>query len=160
MGSADDTGTVAALSGAVGIGRLDGTPNGAVMRLDDAIRRRGFRRWYERQLYEGCAYLVTGLLALFMMALAIEVIPFRQSVGGMLALLAIGAAGGIICIVSWRRFTLLLFRAEHVAERASCPSCRVYAKFLIEQAHDTPDAVAGCMLQVRCRACGHRWSIA
>jgi hypothetical protein len=38
--------------------------------LDEAIRKRGFRRWYERQLCESHAHLVTGLLSLIMMAIA------------------------------------------------------------------------------------------
>ena len=129
------------------------------MRLDDAIRRRGFRRWYERQLYEGYAYLVTGLLALIMMAIALEVIAVRQSPGGLLSLLAIGAAGGTICVFAWRQFAFMLFRAEYVAERATCRGCGVYAKFVIDGAGDAPQAVTGCTLQVHCRLCGHRWSI-
>ena len=96
------------------------------MRLDEAIRRRGFRRWYERQLYEAYAYLVTGLLALIMMAIALEVIAFRQSVAGFLALLCVGAIGGATCVFSWRRFTTMLGFAEYIAEQAVCPSCRVY----------------------------------
>ncbi|MFO1323295.1 MAG: hypothetical protein U1F15_04440 [Burkholderiales bacterium] len=129
------------------------------MRLDDAIRRRGFRRWYERQLYEGHAYLVTGLLALIMMALAIEVIAFRQSFGGLVALLAIGAAGGVVCVFAWRQFTFLLARAEYVAERATCPGCRAYAKFSIDRVDDVPDSVTGCTLHVHCRVCSHGWRI-
>ncbi len=41
------------------------------MRLDDAIRRRGFRRWYEQQLIDGHLWLVTGFLALIMMLIAL-----------------------------------------------------------------------------------------
>ena len=63
------------------------------MGLSDSIRRRGFRRWHERQLIESHAYLVTGLLALIMMAIAIEMIDFRQSAQGLLALLLVGAGG-------------------------------------------------------------------
>ncbi len=130
------------------------------MRLDDEIRRRGFRRWYERQLVEGHVWLVTGLLALIMMAIALEVGGFRQSAAGFAALLAIGAAGGALCVFAWRRFTALLFRAEHVAGQATCPSCHAYAKFTIERASEAPDSVAQCALDVRCRACGSRWTIA
>jgi hypothetical protein len=129
------------------------------MRLDEAIRRRGFRRWHERQLYEAHAYLVTGLLALIMMAIALEVIAFRQSAAGFLALLTIGAAGGATCVFAWRRFTIMLAFAEYVAEQAVCPACRVYARFAIDRAVDAPDSVTGCALDVRCRACGHTWSI-
>lgn len=130
------------------------------MRLDDAIRRDGFRRWYERQLYEGHAYLVTGFLALIMMAIALEVISFRDSAAGLFALVAIGAAGGALCVFAWRQFTALLARAEYVAERAVCPACRVYAKFTIERADDAPESVCGCTLAVRCRSFGHAWTIA
>jgi hypothetical protein len=129
------------------------------MRLDEAIRRRGFRRWHERQLYEAHAYLVTGLLALIMMAIALEVIAFRESVAGFLALLMVGAVGGATCVFAWRRFTVMLGFAEYVAEQAVCPACRVYARFAVDRAVDAPDSVTGCALDVRCRACGHTWSI-
>jgi hypothetical protein len=130
------------------------------MRLDEAIRRRGFRRWYERQLYESHAYLVTGLLALIMMAIALEVIAFRESAAGFLLLLTIGAAGGATCVFTWRRFTAMLGYAEYVAEQAVCPACHVFARFTIDRAADAPDSLAGCTLDVRCRACGHAWTIA
>ncbi len=129
------------------------------MRLDDAIRQRGFRRWYERQLYEGHAYLVTGFLALIMMAIALETIEFRRSAASALALLAIGFAGGALCLFAWRQFTQLLARAEYLAERATCAACRTYARFIVDGAVDKPTAVAGCTLHVRCRACGHCWNI-
>jgi hypothetical protein len=130
------------------------------MGLSDAIRRRGFRRWHERQLIESHAYLVTGLLALIMMAIAIEMIDFRQSVQGLLALLLVGAAGSALTLHAWRQFTFLLARAEYLAGHATCPSCRTYARFAIDRVDDNPQAVAGCTLHVRCRKCGHGWSIA
>jgi len=40
------------------------------MPLDEAIRKRGLRRWYERQLCDGHAHLVTGLLSLITIAIA------------------------------------------------------------------------------------------
>lgn len=129
------------------------------MPLDEAIRRRGFRRWYERQLYEGFAWLMTGLLALIMMALALEVIAFRDSFAGMVALLAVGAAGGAICMFAWRRFTVMLGFAEYMAEQAVCPACRVYARFAIERSGPAAETVSGCRVHVRCRACAHAWSI-
>jgi Zn ribbon nucleic-acid-binding protein len=130
------------------------------MGLSDAIRRRGFRRWYERQLIEGHAYLVTGLLALIMMAISIEMIDFRQSAQGLIALLMVGAAGSALTLFAWRQFTFLLARAEYLAGRATCPACRTYARFAIDRVDDNPQAVAGCTLHVQCRKCGHQWSIA
>ncbi len=130
------------------------------MRLDDAIRRRGFRRWYEGQLYESHAYLVTGFLALIMMAVALEVVDFRNSWSGILALVLVGGAGGAICLFAWRQFTRILAQAEYVAERATCPHCHVYARFVIDRGEEHPQAVGGCVLHVRCRACGDGWRIA
>jgi hypothetical protein len=144
-------------AGNVGIAGPAAAP--LTMPLATAIRKYGFRRWYSRQLVEGHAHLVTGLLALIMMAIALEEIEFRHSFAGWLTLLAIAAAGGGLCLVAWRQFSRVLFRAEHLAERASCPQCRVYARFDVEASRENPDAVAGCALDVRCRGCGQRWTI-
>ncbi len=129
------------------------------MRLDDAIRQRGFRRWYERQLYESHAYLVTGFLALIMMGIALEVVDFRQSAAGYFYLLAIAAVGGAICVYAWRQFTTLLGRAEFVAGHATCPGCGTYAKFTITRAVDQPESMTGCALHVRCKTCGSDWQL-
>ena len=129
------------------------------MLLDEAISKRGFRRWYERQLYQSHALLVTGLLSLIMMAIAIEMIEFRRTAAGLLALVSIAAVGGGLCLYAWRRFTDLLFRAEYLAERATCAACKVYGRFDILSAKEAADSPAGCSLDVRCRACGHAWSI-
>lgn len=129
------------------------------MRLDDAIRKRGFRRWYERQLVDGHLWLVTGFLALIMMLIAIEVVPVRRSAAGLLLLTLIALAGGGICVVAWRRFTRTLFVAEHLAGQAVCPGCAAYARFTIEAAAEAPEAVAGWRLALRCRQCGTAWTL-
>lgn len=130
------------------------------MSLPDAIRQRGFRRWYERQLIEGHAYLVTGLLAMIMMAISLEMIEFRQSAKGFAVLLLVGAAGCGLTMFAWRQFTYLLARAEYMAERATCQSCNAYGRFAIRRADDNPQAVGGFTLHVECRKCGHLWTIA
>jgi hypothetical protein len=129
------------------------------MAFDDALRQRGFRRWYERQLIESHAYLVTGLLALIMMAVALEVTELRASAASFLLLVAIAAAGGIVCVFAWRRFNETLFRAEALAEQAVCPGCGTYARFEVVSARDAPDTVSGRDLLVRCRQCAHEWRI-
>ena len=58
------------------------------MNVDADIGAHGFRRWYERQLAEGFAYLTTGVLSLIMTAIAIEMLEFRSSAAGLLALVA------------------------------------------------------------------------
>jgi hypothetical protein len=127
--------------------------------LSATIGERGFRRWYERQLVESFAHMITGVLSLIMMAIAIEMLEFRATAGGWIALAAIAAAGGGLCVFSWRRFHRQLARAEYLAEQATCSQCRTYGRFGVVAAHDQPDAPAGCSLDVRCNACGNAWTI-
>ncbi len=130
------------------------------MSLPDAIRQRGFRRWHERQLIEGHAYLVTGLLAMLMMAISLEMIDFQHSIKGFAVLLLVGAGGCALTMFAWRQFTWLIARAEYMAQHATCEACHVYGRFAIQRADDNPQAVGGCTLHVECRKCGHRWTIA
>jgi hypothetical protein len=129
------------------------------MALDDDLRQRGFRRWYERQLIESHAYLVTGFLALIMMAVALEVIEFRSSAANLVFLVAVAAAGGVVCVAAWRRFNVTLFRAEALAEQAVCAQCDTYGRFDVVSAHDSPETVSGRVVHVRCRKCAHEWRI-
>ena len=129
------------------------------MAFDDALRQRGFRRWYERQLIESHAYLVTGFLALIMMAIALEVTEFHSSAANLLFLVAVAGVGGVVCVAAWRRFNATLFRAEALAEQAVCAGCGTYARFEVVSAHDSPDTVSGQVVHVRCRQCAHEWRI-
>ena len=129
------------------------------MLIDDALRQRGFRRWYERQLIEGHAYLVTGFLSLIMMALALETIAFRESIGNALTLILIAGAGGWLVIFALNRFKVLLMQAEALAGQAVCSQCRAYGRFDVIEAHDSADALFGRCLTVRCRGCMHEWSM-
>jgi hypothetical protein len=129
------------------------------MPIPDAIRKRGFRRWYERQLYESHAHLITGLLCLIAMAVAVEMIEFRKSIGGLLALVAIAAAGCGLCLYTWLRFTQRLALAEYLAARATCAGCNAYGRFEVLAANPELASPAGCVLEVRCRNCGHEWRI-
>ena len=127
------------------------------MPIDVALRRTGFRRWYERQLIESHAYLVTGFLSLIMMGVALEMIEFRESLGNALMLVAISGVGGLLCIHAWLRFQSLLSRAETLAEQAVCADCRTYGRFEVVSAHDSAEALTGRLLTVRCRQCAHEW---
>lgn len=120
----------------------------------------GFRQWYERQLAEAFAYLGTGILSLIMTALALEMLEFRSTAAGLVALTAIAAAGGGLCVFAWRRFHYMLARAEYLAERATCGKCRVYGKFTVVAAREVPDTPGGGSFDVCCRKCGNEWTIA
>jgi hypothetical protein len=130
------------------------------MPLADAIRKHGFRRWYERQLYEGFACLVTGFLALIMMAIALEVIDVDGSKTALFQLLLIAAIGGSLCAAAWARFHRCLARAEHLASQAVCPACDAYGKFAVLTARSADDAFEQCALGVQCRNCAREWTIA
>jgi hypothetical protein len=127
--------------------------------LSVTIGARGFRRWYERQLVESFAHMITGVLSLIMMAIAMEMLEFRATAGGLLALVAIATAGGGLCVFTWRRFHQLLARAEYLALQATCCQCRTYGRFTVVASRELPDAPAGCTIDVQCRACGNAWTI-
>ena len=129
------------------------------MRLDDAFRERGFRRWYERQLIESHAYLVTGILSVIMMSIALETIAFRESPANALALVAVAGAGGALAIFAWNKFTGLMANAEALAEQAVCSQCNSYGRFEVLDARDSLDARMGRALTVRCRKCEHCWTM-
>lgn len=129
------------------------------MSIDDALRRRGFRRWYERQLIESHAYLVTGFLSFIMVAVAVETIEFRESVVNSLALALVAGAGGYLCIFAWNRFKDTSMQAETLAGQAVCTQCSAYGRFDVLEAHDATDAAFGRCLTVRCRGCSHEWKM-
>jgi hypothetical protein len=129
------------------------------MRFDDVLRKRGFRRWYERQLIEGHAYLVTGILSVIMMSIALETIAFRESLPNALALVVIAGAGGALAIFAWTKFTGLMSNAEALAEQAVCTQCNAYGRFEVLEAHDSREARTGRALTVRCRKCEHCWQM-
>jgi hypothetical protein len=133
--------------------------------VGEEIRRRGFRRWYERQLYESHAYLVTAFLALILLLAGYEAMDaLRGSPVYYLAVVGVAAGAGVLTWVAWQRFSVLLARAELFAESAACPGCRVWGKFDVLAAEDAaaddpPEAGRPHWLRVRCRSCGEHWRL-
>ena len=116
------------------------------------IGKLGFIRWYERQLIEGHAWLVTCFLCMLAIAACVESMSFR---GPRLEALAYAAAVAAACVTgvyAWKRYLRILTVAEYIGERATCTSCRAYAKFKLIGS----DASS---LTVRCRKCAHEWRI-
>ena len=129
------------------------------MPVDDALRAAGFRRWYERQLIESHAWLVTAFLALIMMAVALEAADFDGSFVETLVLVLIAGAGGALVLFAFRRFRDQMTRAEALAAQAECNVCHAYGRFEVLQGRDSSESVSGRQLRVRCRRCAHEWHI-
>jgi hypothetical protein len=131
-----------------------------------SIRRLGFRKWYERQLIDCHAALVTCLLCGLTVAALLEEISFSQFGARPAMMLAIvfGAIG--LGWLAWRRYITVLERAEFYGQRSTCESCRAYARF--EITHSGMDLVPGptaeavaplqvAWMRVKCRKCGATW---
>jgi uncharacterized membrane protein len=129
------------------------------MPLDEALRRGGFRRWYERQLIESHLWLVTAFLALIMLAIALEAFEFRASAANALGLTSVVLIGGALVVFAVRRFHMLLARAEALAEQAVCSGCRAYGRFDVVQARNSSESLTGRSVRVRCRGCAHEWQM-
>jgi hypothetical protein len=124
-----------------------------------AIRQRGFRKWYERELIRSHANLVLLLLCTLAVLGAMEALSDGGRHERLLLVACLVVAGGL-GVWAMRRYLFHLSRAELIANQASCPQCRAYARWTIER-DDTEDDRAGrpAMMEVRCRACGQAWPI-
>lgn len=130
----------------------------------DKIRTRGFRHWYERQLIECHAWLVSCFLGIICTASGIEVSGQARLLG-----LALTIAGIVMAYYSWRRYRAMLEIAERLGERAVCPKCQTYAKFKVVDSGPTPLPDGAdpdiqrigetVWLKAQCRRCSHDWVI-
>ena len=117
----------------------------------DSIQRLGFRRWYERQLYESFAWLTTCLLCGAAFAAVFEFIGFKG--GGawpMLTLLVLYVVG-MLGLTAWRASRQSLTRAQDYAGRATCSRCSAYGLFDVK--------AAASRVGVQCRKCGNEWPL-
>ncbi len=134
------------------------------MQVNEYIHRFGFRRWYERQLIESHAYLALGFVALILLLAGVETMGQLTSAVDYILVLMAAAGGGVLLLVAWRRFGVILKRAEQFAETATCPGCGVWGKFVVlrqevEQAEDPPEAGRPHWLKVRCSKCNQEWDL-
>lgn len=130
------------------------------MEIAAKIRELGFRRWYERQLIESHAYLVTCFLSMIAVAVTLEV-PSLMKLGFETLVRLVIAFGGIaLCILAWNQYRKRMLLADVLGEVATCTNCQTYAAFNVvgsgthmrEDEHDF-------WMRVRCRKCGHEWTM-
>jgi hypothetical protein len=128
------------------------------------IRKLGFRRWHERQLIEAHASLVTAFLCVIAVAVCLDQFRWRDAGAKpliMLALIVVGVVLGFKTVVFYFK---VLFRAEHFAMQAVCDVCKAYGLLEVMAAApcrspDLSNAGSDDWLQVRCRKCGHGWTM-
>ena len=125
------------------------------MAIPDDIRKRGFRKWYERELLRGHSHLVLLLLCALAALGAVE--AFGQEGSQKLLMAASLLVAGGLGAWAMRRYLYLLMRAEIIANQATCPACQAYARFAVEAVGPSADAAG--TITVCCRRCGHHWQI-
>lgn len=118
--------------------------------IPQAISKRGFRRWYESELLSGHANLVLLIFATLGVMGAMEAFTFEGSERLPLAASVLG--GAAVGVWALRRYLRVLARAEMIANQAVCGECQAYGRFEVEYGQRQA-------MQVRCHACGHRWSV-
>jgi hypothetical protein len=133
------------------------------MSVAAGIRKLGFRRWHERQLIEAHASLVTAFLCVILVAVCLDQFRWREAGFKPLIMLALAAAGIALCFKTVTFYFKLLFRAEHFAQQAVCSDCKAYGAIEVlasstPHSHNAADA-AGDRLSVRCKKCGHVWTM-
>jgi hypothetical protein len=119
------------------------------MKLAEGIRKVGFRKWYERELLTGHAHLALLLMCVLGLMTALEASSRYTSAADRLVAVLVCAAAGVWTL---RRYLFLLARAEAIAHQADCPHCGAYGRLTCLAEHE--EAV-----DVRCRQCGHDWTI-
>ncbi len=132
------------------------------MELADDIRKRGFKKWYERQLIECHAYLVTCFLCMILVAALMEDVSFRAPWLKPFLMLALIAGGGFVGVFSLLRYGTIMRTAQRFGDRSVCEQCHAYAKFDILESGGgaaTPESEPDTWLRVRCRKCGHGWTM-
>ena len=133
------------------------------MQAAPGISKLGFRRWFERQLIESHLYLVTCFLCLIAAMALTEEVSFRA--GGLrpFALTLLIAVIGAVGVFALNRYRMMLFRALELSHRSVCGKCRAYARFNVLDSgpRAVDDAVERdpSWLRVKCRGCGHEWTV-
>jgi hypothetical protein len=136
------------------------------MTTAERIRHLGFRRWYERTLIEGHAWLVSCFLGIILIACSFEFGQFPLASAEGVLRMGLGLAGGMLTWVAWERYRRILTVAELLSSRAACEACGRYAAFTVDAYGRRSDEEIAAVpageddypwLKVQCRRCGNRW---
>jgi hypothetical protein len=118
----------------------------------DRMERLGFRKWYERELLSGHAYMVLAILSVVALMASLEGFRDGPTVRVENVLFVVICTG--IGLWALRRYLFLMMRAEVVANQAVCADCGEYGRFGIVGRNPNQAQAEVC-----CRKCTHRWVI-
>lgn len=121
--------------------------------LAEGIRTIGFRKWYERELLSSHAHMLLALLSTIALMATLELFQ-GGNLGDKLLNVVLFILSGALALWSLRRYLFLLSHAEAVADQANCPQCSEYGRLTVVE----EDRRNGRLL-VRCRKCGHDWTL-
>ena len=128
----------------------------------EGISKFGFRRWYERQLIESHAYLVTGFLSLILAIACMEEFSVRGSAAKALLMIVAIAGAAVLCLAALKRYRVVLERAERLAEQSVCGQCGVYGVLRLVSSRSgggAPGVGSEEVMTVECRKCAHQWTM-
>jgi hypothetical protein len=137
----------------------------------EKIRKLGFKRWYERQLIESHAYLVTCFLGIIVAATSFEAFTLRSALVQFMFRASLLGAGICVGLFAWRRYRDLMLLAERLGDGATCATCGTYASFNVLAFGPRAEHVSAASqfsaatqeaqtwLKVKCRKCGHEWKM-
>jgi len=91
--------------------------------LAAGIAKRGFRRWYERQLIDAHLWLVGCLVAMILVAAGVELATLGTGTAERLSDGALVLGGLAAGAYAFRRYSRTLMVAEFIGEQADCPGC-------------------------------------
>jgi ribosomal protein L40E len=136
------------------------------MDLAEGIRKKGFRGWYERQLIEAHLFLISGFLCLIMVIASLEEFSLRTPAWETLLRFVAMLGGSALCLWTLKRYLVMLDYAEYAAERSVCEKCAAYGGLDLGSAtasrapeEDEAGERIAVPVSVRCRKCGHQWTI-
>ena len=125
------------------------------MKALQAMRKLGFRKWYERALLRSHGHLVILIACAVAILGAAEAFSSGLSIGSQFALIACVLASAVIGLWALKRYFYLLHHAEFIADQAVCAQCQAYGKWDI-----TGEDPTARQMRVCCRKCGNLWNIA
>jgi len=141
------------------------------MTLADEIGKRGFRRWYERQLIESHLYLVLGFLSMIVAFGCVEAVTTHGGALKAIPLLVAAFGSGIVAWLSWNRYAAMMARAWRLAGAATCKSCGTYGLLRVvggsrspRVEYDANGVIAPAdpnadWARVQCKHCGNEWTL-